>query len=201
MLPTLKFITLSHTCYIGCNRARHCTLKGYTDRTYIPEKLSKESSSGYTFELAKFALSSISRQDKLNDKDKFAVTYLSSDVKTGLLQEIQDCIFAGLVEVNEDGALKMATNWERAISPHILFDMLESGWSSKDDTSKKFCIHPIIRNGIESEWTRTSVGWVNKGFPKKVVIVDEEYARLRQEFIDKYEDHEASGAGVHQFGV
>lgn len=181
--------------------SRHCTLKGYTDHSYAPQKLSKESSTGYSFELAKFALSKINAKDKMSDKDKFAIAYLASDAKTGLLQEIQNCIFAGLVEVKEDGALKMATDWESAISPHILYDMFEGGWSSKDDESNKFCIHPIIRNGLESKWTRTSVGWVNKCFPNRVVVLDEEYIRLRQTFIDKYEEYDATGAGIHQFGV
>jgi hypothetical protein len=176
-------------------------LKGYTDQSYAPQKLSTKSSTGYTFELAKFALSKISAKDKMSDKDKFAIAYLASDTKTGLLEEIQNCIFAGLVEVKEDGALKMASDWESAISPHILYDMFEGGWSSKDDEFNKFCIHPTIRNGLESKWARTSVGWVNKCSPNKVVVLDEEYVRLRQTFIDKYEEYDATGAGIHQFGV
>lgn len=179
-------------------------MKGFRDEKYNPEKLPKKSASGYIFELAKFALSNwskLSAQDTMSDKDKFAVAYLSSDVKTGLLQEIQNCIVSGLVEMSEDGALMIATDWERAISPHILYDMLEGGWSSKDDESNKFCIHPVIRNGLESKWSHNSIGWVNESSLNKVVVLDEEYARLRQAFIDKYEDYEATGAGVHQFGV
>lgn len=182
-------------------RTRHCTLKGYTESNFIPDKQNKPAASGFILENSKFILSDLSKQSKLSDKEKFAIVYLMSDLKTGLLREICDFVNLGLFEIDGNGALKLAEDWEEKVPAFVVVDLVEEGWSSDVDPFNKFCIHPIIRKGIDSKWKRSSLGWELTSSSKSVSLIEEDYIRLRQTFMDKFEDYEATGAGVHQFGV
>ncbi len=132
--------------------------------------------------------------------DEILILHLSSDFKTGLLNEIKSLIDLDLVSINENGFTFLRDGWERKLHPSILNDMWHAGWDKEIDTENKFCIHKTIRDAIHAEWKRSCNGWRSRSMPT-VRYDDDELERSRQAFESSFEDLMNEMDGIAQFGI
>ncbi len=137
-----------------------------------------------------------------NVQDDFLVTYLSSRIRTGLEQEIKSLASIGVISITEEGFPTLPKMWQKNIPPFVLYDMFDQGWSKELDPDNKFCIHPVIRDSLSSEyWTKNNTGWSYVCDNDRISINNTEYESLKKSFIDKHEDRKNEDVGIAQFGI
>lgn len=133
-------------------------------------------------------------------KDEIFVLHLASDLKTGLLREIDTLVDLGYVRINRSGLPTLLDGWEKKIHPFILTEMWETGWSAEVDNENKFCIDVSIRDAIEAEWKYSSECWISRSNPA-IRHNHDEYEYSRHTFEGGFEDLMNEVDGIAQFGI
>lgn len=134
-------------------------------------------------------------------EDELLVSHFISDLKTGLMKEIMSIVNMRLAHITKDGSVVLNDGWEMNVPNFVLHDMMNSGWGSEIDTKNKFGLHSILREKLNSSWTRLPGGWAHRSNPCKMIHSDSEYENRKEAFEDKFEEQMNEIDGIAQFGI
>lgn len=134
--------------------------------------------------------------DKLN---MFAFAVLPS--ATGIVDELYALIRSSILDLNEAGIPKLASQWFSNVDVLLLDDM-DSYWGIRADPTNKFGMSQHIRATLHREWEKTDEGWILvKEDPYDVVYEFAVFDEWRDAFEDKEKTKADSIEGVGRFGI
>ena len=202
---------VTNICFCKLFRIDHCYKNGFNNQDLSLEV--SETTSTRTkylpFELIHHTINAeMLRRMKMNAdagkvvmSDEVLITHLSSNVKTGLGREISHLRGCGLLEIETNGNIKLASFWERKLPVLILNQMMEDGWDESKDRRIRFGLNRNIRNRIKNMWRCTNEGWSFKDLPDKILYYHDVYHYHRQIFNDRLEGRDDEKDGIAQFGI
>lgn len=190
---------------------KHCYQNGFEDRNKPSDAFEKSftNSQKFPFELLHHTMNTDKLTEMNNNivsgkielQDELLITYLSSDVKTGVAKEMGYLRKCELIEVDNIGTVKLASAWETKVPAFILYDMMEEGWDTNEDRQNRFCLHEDFRNHLSMNWKLTNEGWARCDRPNKILYYHDVYTHNKQSFQDKWTDCENEMDGIAQFGI
>lgn len=134
--------------------------------------------------------------DKMN-----AIAFAMLPSATGILDELYALVRSSILELNEAGIPKLASQWFSNVDVLLLDDM-DSYWGIRADPTGKFGMSQQIRTTLHREWEKTDEGWI--------LVVEDPYDVVYEfavfdEWRDAFEDKEKTKAdsieGVGRFGI
>jgi len=204
-----------HVDYAWHEECRKSTIKSNLETADF--KRNPRQPGSLSFEILKFTLdesfmSRLKTKDctepgKSNQEDEsfhmhdILILHLVSDLKTGLMKEIESLLTLGMIQINKKGFTELQQGWEKKLNPFILNDMWETGWGKESDTQNKFRLHDEIRNTIDNQWKRDQEAWMPQSRESNACHYHHEYDYNRQTFENQYEDYVDKIDGIAQFGI
>ena len=132
--------------------------------------------------------------------DYASVVHLMSSNRTGVLDEVKGFIKMGILEISPSGVPRLSEDWFSKVDIILLEDM-DSAWRSQIDPDGKYCVHKVLRQGLEKHWERHSYGWALTADPDDLIFDFDELDEWRKTFEGKVEEKANISEGIGRFGL